>query len=40
MGTAIPRIIAALAVAISLSASAQAQERVVNFYNWSNYMAP
>jgi putrescine transport system substrate-binding protein len=40
MGKAIPRIIAALAVAISLSASAQAQERVVNFYNWSNYMAP
>jgi len=23
-----------------LSLPAQAQERVVNFYNWSNYMAP
>jgi putrescine transport system substrate-binding protein len=32
------QIVAALAVAISLPA--QAQERVVNFYNWSNYMAP
>jgi putrescine transport system substrate-binding protein len=32
------RIVAALAVVISLPA--QAQERVVNFYNWSNYMAP
>ncbi len=30
---------AALAVVLSL-APASAQERVVNFYNWSNYMAP
>ncbi|WP_407654361.1 polyamine ABC transporter substrate-binding protein [Bradyrhizobium prioriisuperbiae] len=29
-----------VAVAIVASCSAQAQERVVNFYNWSNYMAP
>jgi putrescine transport system substrate-binding protein len=35
----ITRIIAC-AFSIALSASAQAQERVVNFYNWSNYMAP
>lgn len=28
------------AVAVMASVSAQAQERVVNFYNWSNYMAP
>jgi putrescine transport system substrate-binding protein len=34
------RIIVASAVSIALSVSAQAQERVVNFYNWSNYMAP
>ncbi len=30
----------AAAVAVLASLSAQAQERVVNFYNWSNYMAP
>jgi len=30
----------ALAAALLLSAQANAQERVVNFYNWSNYMAP
>jgi putrescine transport system substrate-binding protein len=30
----------ACAISIALSVSAQAQERVVNFYNWSNYMAP
>jgi len=36
----ITRIIAACAVSIAISVSAQAQERVVNFYNWSNYMAP
>src|SRR5205085_9469630 len=30
---------AVVAVALSL-APAMAQERVVNFYNWSNYMAP
>ena len=35
----IARIIAC-AVSIALSAPASAQERVVNFYNWSNYMAP
>ncbi len=28
------------ALAWSIQAQAQAQERVVNFYNWSNYMAP
>ena len=32
--------VAALGAALSLSAPAGAQERVVNFYNWSNYMAP
>jgi putrescine transport system substrate-binding protein len=31
---------AALAVIVGSSLSAAAQERVVNFYNWSNYMAP
>jgi len=35
----IARIIAC-AVSIALSVPASAQERVVNFYNWSNYMAP
>jgi putrescine transport system substrate-binding protein len=30
----------AAAVALTLTAAATAQERVVNFYNWSNYMAP
>jgi putrescine transport system substrate-binding protein len=30
----------ALGAALLLSAPANAQERVVNFYNWSNYMAP
>ena len=30
----------AAAFALALTASATAQERVVNFYNWSNYMAP
>jgi putrescine transport system substrate-binding protein len=34
------RVIAACLVSLTLSFSAQAQERVVNFYNWSNYMAP
>jgi putrescine transport system substrate-binding protein len=29
-----------LVAALALSIPAQAQERVVNFYNWSNYMAP
>src|SRR5438093_4534740 len=32
-------LIGATAVALSLSPAA-AEERVVNFYNWSNYMAP
>src|SRR5436305_172526 len=31
-------LVAILGVLLSLPA--QAQERVVNFYNWSNYMAP
>lgn len=31
---------AAFAALIMLPAAAQAEERVVNFYNWSNYMAP
>ena len=30
----------ALGAALLFSAQAGAQERVVNFYNWSNYMAP
>jgi putrescine transport system substrate-binding protein len=35
------RIAAAIAVFVAvLSHPAQAQERTVNFYNWSNYMAP
>src|SRR6185437_7120788 len=33
------RLIGAAAVALSLS-PAKAEERTVNFYNWSNYMAP
>jgi putrescine transport system substrate-binding protein len=32
-------IVAALGLALSLP-SAKAEQRVVNFYNWSNYMAP
>src|SRR5213080_4758884 len=31
---------AALLVLFSLSLPVKAEERVVNFYNWSNYMAP
>ena len=34
------RLIACCAVSIALSVPAQAQQRVVNFNNWSNYMAP
>ena len=34
------RAIAAALVSVVLSVPARAQERVVNFYNWSNYMAP
>ena len=33
------RFVAALAAGLLFS-SAQAEERTVNFYNWSNYMAP
>ncbi len=33
------RLIGAMTVALLLS-PAQAEERTVNFYNWSNYMAP
>src|SRR6201990_3736856 len=32
--------VAGLGAALLLSAQANAQQRVVNFYNWSNYMAP
>src|SRR5215831_9448131 len=35
------RFAAALAAGLALvSAPARAEERIVNFYNWSNYMAP
>ena len=34
------RFVAALGAALLLSAPARAEERIVNFYNWSNYMAP
>ncbi|MCX7321926.1 MAG: polyamine ABC transporter substrate-binding protein [Hyphomicrobiales bacterium] len=34
------RLALAAAAALILASSAQAQQRVVNFYNWSNYMAP
>ena len=33
------RLIGAMTLALSLS-PAKAEERTVNFYNWSNYMAP
>jgi putrescine transport system substrate-binding protein len=39
IGTSI-RIQIAVALAVVISLPARAQERVVNFYNWSNYMAP
>ncbi|MEY9717402.1 extracellular solute-binding protein, partial [Bradyrhizobium elkanii] len=32
--------VGAVATVLLLSASADAEERTVNFYNWSNYMAP
>ena len=36
-----PAFAAAIAVGLALfSASARSEDRVVNFYNWSNYMAP
>src|SRR5437870_3469995 len=34
------RSLAAIAVVCGFSASVSAAERTVNFYNWSNYMAP
>ena len=34
------RGVAGLALATLASTSAPAQERTVNFYNWSNYIAP
>jgi putrescine transport system substrate-binding protein len=34
------RLAWAAATALILASPAQAQQRVVNFYNWSNYMAP
>ena len=35
------RLVAAIAAALALpSPAAQAQQRTVNFYNWSNYVAP
>src|SRR5213082_462337 len=39
---AFARIRTAMAIAalLSLASAAGAEERVVNFYNWSNYMAP
>ena len=33
-------VVAALAAVVLISAPAKAEDRVVNFYNWSNYMAP
>src|SRR5215510_11267712 len=33
-------IIGAIAAVLPFSPSADAQQRTVNFYNWSNYMAP
>src|SRR6202023_241456 len=37
----IPFVVAMAAVLLALvSPSAKAEERTVNFYNWSNYMAP
>ena len=40
MRPVVTRILAALAASVALALPAQAQQRVVNFYNWSNYMAP
>src|SRR5829696_4515508 len=40
MGTVRIRMAVAIAALLALAPSAGAQERVVNFYNWSNYMAP
>src|SRR3979490_2503751 len=36
----IPFVVAMAAVLTLLSPGARADERTVNFYNWSNYMAP
>jgi putrescine transport system substrate-binding protein len=33
-------IVVAVAALVTITTAAQAQERVVNFYNWSNYVAP
>src|SRR4051812_22059062 len=38
--TQIRFLVAIAAVLALLSPPAKAQERIVNFYNWSNYMAP
>jgi putrescine transport system substrate-binding protein len=38
--TAIGLVAAAAAILMSLSPLAKAQQRTVNFYNWSNYIAP
>src|SRR5437879_13617122 len=35
-----PRYAVAMAVLLAALSPARAAERVVNFYNWSNYMAP
>ena len=40
ISTAIRCASAMAALVAVLSPSAQAAERTVNFYNWSNYMAP
>jgi putrescine transport system substrate-binding protein len=34
------RLAAAIATVLALSSPAKAEERTVNFYNWSNYVAP
>src|SRR5471032_3156728 len=34
------RLIAAAVTALAMPMAAKAQERTVNFYNWSNYIAP
>src|SRR5256714_6017818 len=39
-GSARIRMAVAIAALLSLAPPAGAEERVVNFYNWSNYMAP
>ena len=34
------KFVSALAALVAFSSAAQGQDRSVNFYNWSNYMAP